>query len=445
MGLTVRAMPVELAEQKGRSAASARSQVSHAVASHGVVLLLSILTNIIAARTLDPSQRGALAAGMQAAFFLSTFLLLGIDKSVPIVFNEQKMDKTIPFVWLAASRQGAVALIIGALMTVVGLTADLGRLDPIFVFGLPTALMAIATMLDASFRSVAINSNRSQLVLLSTATVGGLILAGVAGLSVTDIRTVPVWLLLYGLARGGVSLVLHLRNGRPTRTVETSQLESLRVLRRTGRRLWVASFANFAALRSDRLLLPILATTADLGVYVVVSTLTDVLAAPTEAIASVMIPRWRSAALAGKLRTAAILAMTLAYLSVSVAGLIVLGPWITELLFGAAYRPTTGLIIALSLASAVYGMNRLLSGRAMALGATRSVSTAELVGMVLAIVSYVALIPSLGTTGAALGSLIGYSATAIGLVIAGWGATGQPNAGDGTLDLAVDQGAEVRT
>ena len=444
MGLTVRAMPVELAEKSGRSAASARSQVSHAVASHGVVLLLSILTNIIAARTLDPSQRGALAAGMQAAFFLSTFLLLGIDKSVPIVFNEQKMDKTIPFVWLAASRQGAVALLIGTMMTVVGLTADLGRLDPIFVFGLPTALMAIATMLDASFRSVAINANRSQLVLLSTATVGGLILAGVAGLSITDIRTVPVWLLLYGLARGGVSLALHLRNGQPTRTVETSQLESLRVLRRTGRRLWVASFANFAALRSDRLLLPILATTADLGVYVVVSTLTDVLAAPTEAIASVMIPRWRSAALAGKLRTAAILTMTLAYLSVSVAGLIVLGPWITELLFGIAYRPTTGLVVALSLASAVYGMNRLLSGRAMALGATRSVSTAELVGMVLAIVSYVALIPGLGTTGAALGSLIGYSATAIGLLIAGRTASGQPDAGDVALDLTADPGNEVR-
>ncbi len=410
---------------------SARSQTSHAVVSLGVVLGLSVLTNIIAARTLDPSGRGLLAVGIQVAAFLSAFLLFGVEKSTPVVLNESSMSRTIPLVWSASARQAGIALLVGSVLTGIGLATDLGSLDTAFVFGFPVALMAVGTMLDASFRAVAINGQRSQLVLLSTAAVSTLILFGVAGLSLADIRVVPIWLLAYGVARTGISLALHLRHGRPTRLVPDTDRAVFDQLRRTGRRLWPASFANFAALRSDRLLLPALATTADLGVYVVVSTLTDVLAAPTEALANVMLPRWRTDAVKGNLHTGGLLVLTLIYLSVSTTALVLLGPWATELLFGSAYRPSTALVVVLALASSVFGMNRLLSARVIARGATKAVSAAESSGVLFAVVGYVVLIPMYGTIGAALGSLIGYGITALGLVFTGTRTPNQPNkAGD---------------
>jgi len=392
-------------------------QMANMVASTGVVLGLSFLTNLLASRVLDPTGRGMLAAGLQVGFFTSALLLLGLERSLPVVLNERPMAETIPYMWVAYQRRAMVLLVLATAATIFGLFTDFGWVSEIAVFGLPAALMAVATMLEVTFRTVAVNGGRSQKVLQMATTIGLLILVAAGAFLIGGVTSIPIWLLAYALSRGVIAgFFLLLAQRSPSDRPSEFDGAKLGELRSVGWRLWPSSFANFAAFRSDRILMPVLATSADLGVYVMIATLIDVAMGPTEAAANVLNPRWRTAALQGKLRTTVPLLLAVAYLSAAALFMIVAGQFLVTELFGADFRPDFDVVFLLTIASAVFGFNRLLMSRATAKGFTTSVSVAETIGMAVALVGYLVLIPIMTQAGAALGALIGYSTTTLALL-----------------------------
>src|SRR5699024_8358081 len=108
-------------------------------------------------------------------------------------------------------------------------------------------------------------------------------------------------------------------------------------------------------------------------------------------------PRLRAAILA---KTAvAVLLLSL----LCAAFLVVVVVWILP----PTYEASLGLIIPIVLANLLFGTTRAQQGIAIAANRAGLVSTAEVSGLVVSVVSYFFLIPTFGGFGAAIGSMIG--------------------------------------
>jgi O-antigen/teichoic acid export membrane protein len=79
-------------------------------------------------------------------------------------------------------------------------------------------------------------------------------------------------------------------------------------------------------------------------------------------------------------------------------------------LFGDGYGPAKALVPALIAAAAVYGVSRVSLGILVAKRRNGLASAAEVAGFAVSLAAYALLIPSWGASGAACGSLAGYSA-----------------------------------
>jgi O-antigen/teichoic acid export membrane protein len=184
-----------------------------------------------------------------------------------------------------------------------------------------------------------------------------------------------------------------------------------------GTRLMPAAISNMVMLRSDRLLLPFFGSTEQLGLYVVVATITEALTWPVQAYVDSRIPHWAQAHSAGNLsirrvgmRLGAIVIFCVLLVG-SVASVAVVP------LFGEEYRPSLNFVWPLAVAAGLYGMARLGVGVSIARGCPSHATTIEVTGMVAAFAAYLLLIPALGALGASWGCLIGYGTGALAAAI----------------------------
>jgi len=169
----------------------------------------------------------------------------------------------------------------------------------------------------------------------------------------------------------------------------------------------------------DRLALPALASTAALGLYASVATMTELLAWPLRAYADAKLGKWRAAHRDGGLRARPLVLAAAVYALVVtpvVAGAMYL---LIVPVFGERYAPAKVLVLPLVVAAGLYAVSRISLGLLIAKGRGALVSAAELSGFAASFVGYVALIPPYGILGAAYGSLIGYGVCLIFAVVAG--------------------------
>jgi O-antigen ligase len=191
--------------------------------------------------------------------------------------------------------------------------------------------------------------------------------------------------------------------------------ERLVAARAEGVQLLPAALATSGMLRIDRLLLPALASTAALGLYAGVATMTELLSWPLGALADARLGRWRDDADHGHLAVRRILLGAVLY---GLAGAGALAWLVTALLLpllGPSYAPARSLVWPLVAAGAVLGLEQVAVTLLVARRRNRAASGVETVGFVVSLVAYLGLIPAMGALGAAYGSLLGYAA---GLLVA---------------------------
>ena len=421
------------------ASAGVAQQTLSLVGRQGLIVVLALAANIIAARTLLPAGRGALAFGLQVGFLLSFVLLLGSEKALPVVMPGTRIERGLASIWGLAWARAVAIVVIGIVATIGGLAVGLDGLGNLLVYGLPVAFLAVGSAMDRGLEAAAVNASRSQYTLAESLGSGVFILVFIVSLTLLDV-THPVWWVgAYGLAVLLVAGGLNVGLGRlSVAAVTNARHEPVAPsLRRTGYVLFPASLASFAALRSDRLILPLLGSTESLGLYVVVATLTDVATTPIDALSSVLLPRWRSQHLAGSLRPWSVFVAVLAYLALAGAAAVVIGGAILGPVFGSEYEPARDLLPLLAVGSGLFALGRLASSFRSAQGYVSLVSAADTAGMVAAVTSYLVLIPQLDARGAAIGSIVGYSTSlAILLVGARWSkAVAEPRA-EMTADLS---------
>jgi O-antigen/teichoic acid export membrane protein len=397
------------------------------LAAQLVVAGVAFLANVLAARALAPSGRGELALLLQIGYLASLGLLLGTDRSVVAVFTGSSAGVTArAFARLLAwpTVAALAGLLVAAAITGTAASGVLG--DWWVVGGLCTAF-AVTNAFVRATRSIAISAHRHRDYVVCTVVSQGLLLAAQVVLLAAGVRTVAVWLSVYllcgAIPTAAVLVAWSRREPAQTRTSDGDRHGDgddapLRAARREGLALFPAAVANSGMLRLDRLLLAGLVSTASLGVYASVATITEALAWPLLSFADARLGRWRAAHDDDAFAVRRLVRGLVVYAVVVVPVVAVPLYLLVVPLLGEAYRSAQHLVVPLVVAAIVFAAEQILASVLIAKRRNASASVAEVTGFAVSVLAYLWLIPGHGALGAAYGSLIGYSAGLLAAVAA---------------------------
>ncbi|GAA4950874.1 lipopolysaccharide biosynthesis protein [Actinoplanes utahensis] len=377
---------------------------------------VAMAANILMVRSLSPTHRGEVALLLQVVYLATQLLLLGTERSFVAAYHDVAPAPAVR----AYARLLAVPCLIFLAGAVLWQIAAPSRLTPGPLIVTMLAWFALIEAAGLATRSIAIAVGRVKDFLLARVMEALLLLAMLIGLYVTGAAHPEVWFLAYliaGAAPTVVYLVIWLRLPPAEGSVPLDPAQN-RLVRREGLSLFPAALSNMAMLRVDRLVIPALASTAALGHYTSVATMTELLAWPVRAYADSRLGRWRATHRDGTLKAAPIVTAVAVYALVVVplaaGGLYLL----IEPLFGHEYADAKVIVVPLVVAAGLYAVSRVSLGLLIAKGHGGLVSAAEITGFLVSFVAYVLLIPKMNILGAAYGSLAGYGTCLVFAMVA---------------------------
>lgn len=343
----------------------------------------AFLANLTMARTVGPSARGSLAFLLQAAYFLAPVIALGADK----IILRRSSNEQVPM-----ERATRHLIVTAVLVTAMALILT----GPLALALLP---LAYGASWNAIRRAHALRYGSTSGFVRVAAFSTTLVIVGSVGLYLLDVRSWLVWLVPYlivPIVLIAVALFQNLRNGIAGGIVSRESVAFV-----------PGSLAAVAVARSDRLILPLVAGSGALGIYVVVATATEPVAWLSQAVADRRVQHLGTTDRRAYVRRLATRELPLLCALASVTGLLLF--FLIEPLFGRAYAPGKGLVAPLCLAVVVFAVYRLMMGLVLA-GPTAAVMSAiEGSLAVLAIPTYLGAINLMGMLGAAWGSVALYS------------------------------------
>ncbi|WP_229071132.1 lipopolysaccharide biosynthesis protein [Actinoplanes sp. DH11] len=386
------------------------------LASQVLTGAVAMAANILMVRSLTPTHRGEVALMLQVVYLATQVLLLGTERSFVAGYHNVSPAPAV--------RAYGRLLLVPALLFLGGavlyaLVAP-HRLSPgPMVVGM-LAWYALIEAAGLATRSIAIAVGRVRDFLLCRVIEALLLLGALVGLYLVGAASPATWFLAYLLAGAAPTVIYVLIWLRlPVSETDTPITPGQnRLVRREGLALFPAALSNMAMLRVDRLVIPALASTAALGLYASVATMTELLAWPVRAYADSRLGRWRAADLKGDLRSKPIVVAVSLYVLV-VVPLVAGGLYLLiEPLFGHHYAPAKSIVLPLVVAAGLYAVSRVSLGLLIAKGHGGLVSAAEITGFVVSFATYLLLIPKIGILGAAYGSLLGYGCCLLFALIA---------------------------
>jgi len=399
-----------MTKTKSRATGRFRSRVDIFVTGSKVTLVLqgaqivtagvAVLVGLLAAATMAPTGRGDLAFWLQIGYVLTTLALLGIERP----YAARGADSfDVAGADLVRLIKPAV-FIVGLIFIGSGVTYGLGETElAVLLVGL--GFFVISNQFVRFLRTAYISSASPNRFIFFSLAGQAILLTGALALYLHRVTEPLAWFALYIVSSlpYAVPILRSAWRGKPSKTL------ALREVRRAGLHLLPASFGNTAMLRSDRLLLPVLASSEALGLYIVVASVMELASWPVQNWVDSSLKRWRLVNPSGSQIIASIARTTAFSVTMSVATGLASAAVIVYFL-PESYRPSLSLIIPLGMAGVIYSLSRVLQGHLVSRGWNTSVSISELVGMVVSVGLYLILIPTQGAQGAAWGSLAGYSA-----------------------------------
>jgi O-antigen/teichoic acid export membrane protein len=371
---------------------------------------VALAANVLMVRAMNPTGRGEVALMLQVVYLSTQVLLLGTERSFVAGYHD-----VTPAAGVRAYGRLLVVPFVVCLIAAAAFAAIAPhRFNPgPLVIGL-IACYALVEAAGLAMRAIAVAAGRVRDFLFSRVIESLLLLVLLVALFAGHVSHPGVWIVGY-LISGLVPIVGYgvywLRLPAAATAAATPELN--RHVRREGLTLFPAALSNMAMLRVDRLALPALASTAALGLYTSVATMTELLAWPLRAYADSRLGKWRAAHRAGILSTRPIVLATVVY-TVVVAPIMAAGMYLLIVpVFGDLYTPAKAVVVPLVAAAGLYAVSRVSLGLLIAKGHGALVSTAEIAGFAVSLIGYIVLIPPYGIVGAAYGSLLGYGACLI--------------------------------
>ncbi|WP_435770432.1 lipopolysaccharide biosynthesis protein [Nocardioides sp. SYSU DS0651] len=352
--------------------------VSSPVAVASLVPALSaavaFVANVLIARALGPEARGAVALTLQVGYFASPLIILGRDRGV------LRGERTVPLVSGPA--------------VVIALVIAVPFMSEVLWLAAPAAwISAHATMA----RAEALSRGRINWYLAWSALFQCTILVGNGVLFLLDVRETAWWLLPYTLPALAIAIWELTHVARRGRAAFQRGLAFLH--------LAPAAVASLVVLRSERLLLPIIATTNELGYYVAVATATE----PIAWLAQARADRHTSQEGQGTRRALARSAREQIPRFAAASAVLGLIAFVAVVpLLGPAFAPARWLVPPLTLAAVTLVLYRLAMAQLLASRRPSRSSLAETLTAILALAVYAAAIWLWGMHGAAWASAAVY-------------------------------------
>lgn len=387
------------------------------------VLILG--TDVVLARLLGPDAKGRFTLVLLLSQLAAVVVGWGMDAALGVVAGRSREDARRGFanavIWSAVV--GGLAVVVACWL--YGLPTDVRPQGPLatiipnlsaaqFVF----AALAIPGELFFALGLFALLGRRlvaayNAIRLLRRATLLALVVgaAAVARLSLD----VAVVCNLVALALTAIAIAYAARREgiaglRPSAPLLAEEL-------RFGTRALPGALAERLQLRSDAFLLNLLVGVRATGVYSVTAGLAETLWYIPNALGTVMFsravdPREDAAG------TAVVLARTTVAITIALAvPAFVLGPWLVEIVYGAAFAEAGTALRWILPGVVAYSVVAILSRYITGRGRPGAATAVMLVGLALNVGSNVVLIPAFGISGAAVSSSISYGVTA-GLMLA---------------------------
>lgn len=379
----------------------------------GAIAAASLCSGLLLARTLTPELRGVLATVLLWPTMLALFSDLGLGFGV--AFFVAKEPESGSALWTASL---LYALVGGSVLAAAGawLVPPLLGLDADVAAALRLAMVIVPASHVASFASMLLlgagrlreyNAVRAWLNVGYALGVAALAAVGRGGVHPYALAYIGTQLAGAALATALVVWRLHVR--------PAWSAPLLRPLFAYGGKAYASSVVAQTNLRLDQMIMSAVVPFAELGKYVVAVAMASTVGPLYTTLAIVALPqvtRQGDAAAGGR--------ESIRYFQLGVlAGgpllvlAVLLMPWLLPLLFGDQYPGAVLPAQILMLASLGQGMNVLLGNCLRGLGRPGLPALAEGAGIVVTVGLLLLLLPLLGAVGAALVSLLAYTAAAL--------------------------------
>lgn len=365
---------------------------------------ISAVTGVLLARWLGPSGRGDYAAVTSYFGLALVFFELGLGSSVVYHVSKRRASQA-DYVRTAAGLLIPLAVAAAFGSVVLGLTVfgDSSSRRAAFLV-IPCSIALGFASAPASFALQSLNMRSWNLTRLSQPAAFFLLTVGVHLMTPLTVALIVNLMTISLVIQALLSWWLYLRassqRGRFRR-------DEVRPMLRFGVLNMSSSAPNVVNGRVDQIVLAVMVSSAELGQYAVAVSL-SVLAAPlVMAFGHVAFPSLaRGDRIAETIRTATRGSILVSL--VSLALILVAGPFLVPVIFGSGYQSVTRLLLVLAPGAAVVVVNQVLGDVLRGLGRPGAVALCEWLGVVLTVVGLVLLVPRLGVMGAALTSTITY-------------------------------------
>lgn len=386
--------------------------VAQSVGTNAAIMAITAAGSVLAARLLGPSGRGQLAAIIAWSALAVAFGDLGISQACAYYGARERARPGVVAGTSLALGIGIAAVLIlcilpfrsrlfgGAFAGAAGL----------YLVSVPLSLttMYLACTLQGMNRLAAFNTVR---IIQSSSYAVALTLATLRGWS--QIGAVVRVMVACQAAAVLVSLIV------ASRSLPIGQWRVRRITGRNllayGSRSWVGNLFWLTNGRLDQALLSLFAPMRDLGLYAVAVSYSSILFGLSGALASVVFPRVALAATPehGRRELARILPAFCAIILPLGAVMALAAPWAMSAVFGAAYRTGTLPARILLVGGAVLGLNYVISNALRASGRPGAPAIGEAAGVVVTVSLLPFALHHWGILGAAVVSVLSYSATSV--------------------------------
>lgn len=374
-----------------------------------IILGLGTFTGIAAARLLGPQGRGELAALILWPSVLVMLFSLGINQALVYYTGQQRhgISEVSTAATLIGLVQSLCVVLVGLLVVPLALhrySLEVRHLALMFLFSTPFLMLSgyPANLLQGRLDFLSFNVIRTLTPLVYAVGLGVLLL-----LRKADMRAVVAFQILgYGVAMAGGCWIL-LQKERLHFSLQKGVLNSLLSY---GWKTQLATVTSYVNQRVDQLLLSLLVSPQELGLYVVAVTVSLALGFLPQAMAMVTLATGSNLPRAGaKAFIGNSFRFSLIWLMVGCSALFLVAPWLITLVFGAKFI-RSGLACRILLPGSIaLGLNQVLYEGARSLNDPALPSYSEGLAAVLTGIGLFLLLPRFGFLGAAIASTLAYT------------------------------------
>ena len=413
MPATTTDQPIKRAGQGGVRA------VAQTTGAKFLVQLLNAATGILTARALLPAGRGQLAAMTLWSLFLASLTTFGIPSSL-VYFLRSRPDRRGDLITSGLAMAGVLGVVTG----IVGALCmpQLLHKYPLWLVRDAQWLMIVTPICSLTFVGRAILEAHSQFSASNISQILNPIftLLALLALLLTHHLTVLTAALCYVAAILPVAAVLVRRVAPLVDRTAHPSFKACKLLLSYGMRSYWIDLLGTLSFQVDQVLVVSILTPADMGLYVVMLSLSRTATMFQTAVVSVLFPKAagqsveRIRELTGRAGRVSVVITAAFSLFVGL-----LGPTLLKIFYGKDYTSATGVLRIMLLEVTISGLVFVLAQAFMALNHPGTVSLLQGIGLICSVPLMLVLIPRFGITGAAMSLLFSTTARLI-LICAGF-------------------------